>query len=420
MSTAVKFKGLKRCRFFGPEVTLLRRPGLCIYTETMKRLVTFSTILVALLSSSNALAWADLGHSIVGAVAEQTIKPETKDYIRGLMGVEPLAVAAIFPDHVRDDERFGHKEADASKRADDNHDFGDYHFCEIPVGYTYDTKPKKDVKDCYGAIAGSIAILKNEKAAKPEKQIALRYLAHVIGDIMQPRHVGNGFDLGGNACQVTVQESPDRNPMHTNLHSFWDDGIVGYLGTTYADPVQKIGNAKYLNQYIAAFQRLRPEMLTDAAKAKYGAGSPKDWMLESQAIREGGLYPDAPGSMAGVKTGEEAKNRPYCLWFEDQATSKLGAGSQVDKDKIPVIDLAYEKKFAPIVESQLLKAGLRLAAVLDDIAASQPKAAKMNDASQEAALSNVQNLFRSAGAAEIKTSNANVTKPTNKTNNVKR
>lgn len=359
--------------------------------------------MTTLFAGTQAHAWGDLGHSIVGAVAEQTMKPETKDYIRGILGVEPLAVAAIFPDHVRDDERFGHKDSDVSKRAADDHDFGDYHFCEIPTGFTYDSKPGKDPKDCFGAIQGSIAILKDGAAPRAEKQLALRYLAHVIGDIMQPLHVGNGFDLGGNACQVTIQESPNRNPVRANLHSFWDEGIVTFLGTTYADPDQKIGNAKYLNQYMSAFQRLRPEMLTAQAKAQYGTGTPKDWMLESQAIRENGLYPDAPGSMAGVPKGEEAKHRPYCNWFEDQAASKLGPGSQIDKTKIPVIDLAYEKKFAPVVETQLLKGGLRLATVLDEIAAAQPKAPKMTDSMQEKVLADVQAMFRSAGAAAIRT-----------------
>ncbi len=365
----------------------------------MKTLVTFTAPLLVLFSSSMAFAWADLGHSIVGAVAEETMKPETRDYLRGLMGLEPLSVSAIFPDHVRDDDRFGHKDPDVSKRGADTHDFGDFHFCEIPTGFTYDTKPEHSTKDCYGAIQGSIALLKSKTSTTAEKQLAIRYLAHVMGDIAQPLHIGNGFDLGGNACQVTVQETPERNPMKTNLHAFWDDGIVVFLGTTYADPAQKIGNAKYMNQYLSAFERLRPEMLTPTAKAQYGAGTVKDWMLESQALRENGLYPDAPGSMDGIPAGERAKHRPYCQWFEDQASSKPGAGSAIDKSKIPVLDLAYEKKFAPVVETQLLKAGLRLAALLDDVALSQPKALRMTDAQQEDTLSRVQTAFKTAGSS---------------------
>jgi hypothetical protein len=368
----------------------------------MKHTVTISAVLVGcstLLSGLPAFAWGDLGHSIVGGVAEQTIEPGTRDFIRGILGVEPLAVAAVFPDHVRDDARFGHKELDPTKRSQDNHDFGDYHFCEIPTGYTYDTKPNKDVKDCFGAIEGSIALLKDMSGntSREEKQLAIRYLVHVMGDIAQPLHVGNGFDLGGNACDVMVQESPQRTPFHSNLHSYWDDTLVTYLGTTYADPTQKISGAKYLGQYLAAFQRVHPEMLTTAAKAQYSQGSVKDWLQDSQSLRENGLYPDAPGSMAGVVKGEEYKNRPYCTWFADQGASIKGPGSQIDKSKIPVLDLAYEQKFAPVVEAQLIKGGLRLAATLDSIAAvAAPKSTPMTDAQQEKILSDVQNAFRGA------------------------
>ena len=363
----------------------------------MKHLVTFSAVLLGcstLLTGAQAHAWGDLGHSIVGAVAEETMEPKTKDYLRGIMGVEPLEVSAVFPDHVRDDDRFGHKDADPLKRGADNHDFGDYHFCEIPTGQTYDTRVVKPAKDCLGAIQGSINVLNDVKAPREEKQLAIRYLAHVLGDITQPLHVGNGFDLGGNACQINIQESPDRNVGHSNLHSFWDDAMVSFLGTTYADPTQKIGAAKYLNQYVSAFRRLHPELLTPQSKAKFAAGDTKAWLIEAQAIRESGVYPDAPGSMSGVAKGEEAKNRPYCLWYSDQTTSTVGAGSVVDKTKIPTIDRAYELKWAPTVELQLIKGGLRLAAVLDQVAAAQPGAAKMTDAGQEKVLSDIQNAFR--------------------------
>lgn len=352
----------------------------------------FSTFLTAL----PAVAWGDLGHEIVGGVAEQMIEPQTKDFVRGIMGIEPLAVSAIFPDHVRDDDRFGHKDSNPSARAQDNHDFGGYHFCEIPTGSTYDTKPNKDVKDCYGAIQGSIKVLKDAVSPIEEKQLALRYLVHVMGDIAQPLHVGNGYDLGGNACQVNVQESTGRTLFHTNLHSFWDETIVTYLGTTYADPSSKTPGAKYLNQYIAAFQKKRPEMLTPQAKLQFGQGAVKDWLQDSQTIRESGLYPDDGAVMSGVVKGEEYKSRPYCNWFSDQNSNVLGAGSQIDRSKIPTIDEVYEAKWVHVAESQLIKGGLRLAYVLDDIAQSSASRARLSTSQQEAILSDLQNKFRGA------------------------
>jgi hypothetical protein len=347
------------------------------------------------LAGSAAFAWSDMGHEIVGGVAEQMINPPTQDFVRGILGVEPLSVAAVFPDHVRDDLRFGHREADPAKRVADDNDFSDYHFCDIPTGYDYDSKPKKTVKDCFGAIQGAIKLLKDTtgQSSRAEKMIALRYLVHIMGDITQPLHVGNSFDLGANACQIKVQENPDKPSYQMNFHAFWDDTMVNYLGSTY--------KAKYLNQYLAAFNKNRPEMLTAQAKATYAKGDLKSWLMEAQKIRENGLYPDAPGSMAAVPSGEEYKNRPYCLWFTDENASILGAGSVIQKDKIPTLGSVYEKKFAPIVEMQLLKGGLRLAAVLDQIASEVSQNSRadhpvcsMTTTEQNQVLSAVQSQFR--------------------------
>ncbi|RYZ77032.1 MAG: hypothetical protein EOP05_03200, partial [Proteobacteria bacterium] len=80
--------------------------------------------------SNAASAWGDRGHEIVGQIAEESVKPTTRDWVRGILGLEPLAVASTFPDHVRSDARF-------------SNDFAEYHYCEIPTGSNYDSKTKK-------------------------------------------------------------------------------------------------------------------------------------------------------------------------------------------------------------------------------------------------------------------------------------
>jgi hypothetical protein len=321
----------------------------------------FFCVIIVLIAPQKVFGWADLGHEIVGAVAEQTIQPSTEDFVRGILGVEPLAVAAVFPDHVRDDARFAHYESNPQKRDHDVHDFGGYHFCDIPTGFTYDTKPVKEIKDCYGVIQGAIRLLKDTsgKVSRAEKMIALRYLVHVMGDISQPLHVGNGFDKGGNTCQIAFQKDDHAPAVPVNLHTFWDDNMVAFLGTTYADPAAHVPAAKAMYQYMTALKVRRPEMLTADAKAKYSQGHLKMWIEEAGAIRESGLYPDPRGAMDKVAKGQEYKNRPYC---------NLPVGPVPANIQIPQIGVDYEKKFAPIVENQLLKAGLRLAATLDQIA----------------------------------------------------
>jgi hypothetical protein len=330
----------------------------------------------ALFRASTVFAWADMGHSIVGQVAEDLIEPSTKDFVRGILGVEPLAVAAIFPDHVRDDARF-------------HPDFDNFHFCEIPTGYTYDTRPNKATKDCYGAISQSIAILKDTspKITREEKILALRYLIHVMGDITQPLHIGNGFDLGGNACAVRWM-TPESSP--TNLHSVWDDKMVVYLGQSFANPQANppVFPAVFLNAYMQSLKLRNPQIFTGATKKGLSSANLKDWLQDSATAREGDLYPDDAQKMAGVQANEKYKHRAYCMWYADQDAHTVGTGSAPDmkslpQAEVPVLGKAYADAHVKIVEEQLLKGGVRLAAVLDEVAASVAKSAPKLDDSQE-------------------------------------
>lgn len=332
----------------------------------MKKLIFISSLFV----SQNVFAWGDLGHKLVANIAEQTVNAKTKDFIRGVLGVEPLANAAVWPDLSRDDARF-------AKRNGGHNDFGSYHFCEIETGHDYKSTPHKAEKDAYGAILNSQKVLVG-KASREEKMIALRYLIHVVGDIHQPLHVGNGFDLGGNACQVKWKN------YQLNLHSFWDDELVKYVGETYATDGKK--PAKYLNDYINVLKKKYPDSFSASAKNKEstGAAALEKWLLESQSIRESGIYPDKPEDMKDVKKGEEHKFRPYCDWFVDQDKGVKGPGSKIDFNKLPTLDKAYADKFVPVVEAQWLKGGLRLAKILDEVADAALKGgANSIDESQE-------------------------------------
>jgi hypothetical protein len=353
------------------------------------------------LFNQRAMAWADRGHQIVGQIAEETIKPSTKDFVRGIMGLEPLSVSATFPDHVKDDPRYAHREKDPSKQADDIHDFGDFHFCEIPVGYDYDTKPVKAVKDCYGVITGAIAILKQKDdsaAGKVEKQIALRYLAHVMGDISMPLHVGNGLDRGGNGCQVKWQPDPKVPAISTNFHAFWDDNLVNYLGETYADPATGKKPARYMGEFMVYIRARHSDLMSEAGKSKYGAGDLKSWLMESATVRESGMYPDNPEDMKGVPKGDEPKHRKYCVYYVDQASGTVAQGSVVDPAAIPVLGKEYGDQYANVAEMQMLKGGLRLAATLDAIAddasKSKPLPPTLNNAEEDAILKAVQSQFK--------------------------
>ena len=269
----------------------------------------FFTAIFVILSANSVFGWADMGHKLVGGIAEEVMSPDAKNMVRGILGIEPLAVAAIFPDQVRDDARFGTK-TDPLVPGSEIHDFSPFHFCEVPVGYTYGNNLRKVEKDCHSAMKYTLDLIKNPKMPRETKMIALRYLVHVVGDIHQPFHIGNGFDRGANGCQVLTHTG-----VRVNLHAYWDENIVDFYRESLA---QKGKSApKYFGDVLKALKVKRAEMFSEKAKQAAGAGSLVDWISESQNLREG-LYPDKPEDIAKAVKGEEYKSRPYCVWFVDQ------------------------------------------------------------------------------------------------------
>ncbi|HUC97485.1 MAG TPA: S1/P1 nuclease, partial [Candidatus Polarisedimenticolaceae bacterium] len=63
-------------------------------------------------------------------------------------------------------------------------------------------------------------VLKSPDAPRNERRIALRFVAHLVGDIHQPLHAGFAEDRGGNSIAVRF------NGRKENLHSLWDTALV--------------------------------------------------------------------------------------------------------------------------------------------------------------------------------------------------
>ncbi len=70
------------------------------------------------------------------------------------------------------------------------------------------------------AINWYLKVLKSQESPLAEKQIALNYIVHLIGDLHQPLHVGFLDDLGGTKTKITFQGEEQ------TLHQLWDSGIL--------------------------------------------------------------------------------------------------------------------------------------------------------------------------------------------------
>lgn len=155
------------------------------------------------------------------------------------------------------------------------------------------------------------AVLASGSAKQEEKVEALKFLVHFVGDIHQPLHVGNKSDKGGNGIEVQLFS------RKTNLHSVWDDGIIKRRGMDFEVYTRKLEEG------------LTPEK----RKVFVAVMDPIAWATESHDLAQKDAY---RSKGQHIKSGDTLGDE-YCDHSQ------------------------------PIVDEQLTKAGLRLAAMLNKI-----------------------------------------------------
>ncbi len=224
----------------------------------MPRLTSlFALFCLPSLLAGPAQAWGKTGHRVAGAIAQTQLSPHAEAAIADLLGREGLAEASTWPDFMRASPgEFWQREANP------------WHYVTVPEGLSYsETIPPED-GDAVTALNGFRQSLTSETADREEKILALRFIIHIIGDLHQPLHVGNGTDRGGNDVRVTFFREP------TNLHAVWDSRMIDHEQLSYTE----------LTTWL--LQDMRPEDVTAWAQT-----DPAVWMAESATLRDG-LYPD--------------------------------------------------------------------------------------------------------------------------------
>jgi hypothetical protein len=318
----------------------------------MKSLLTLSAVLSTLLSAP-AFAWGDVGHGAIGAIAEENLNEQGRALVYRILGSEPLAAAAVFPDQVRPDSRFAA--------------FGPYHYVEIPAGYEWETLPKsmKAPQSAFTMLDQVPALLVSESMSLDQKRILLRYLAHIAGDVHQPLHVGNGIDRGGNLCMVKWR-NPETGAMQTlNLHTVWDENLIRDIAQEFqrASGVSTTADKRWFGYKEMANIALQH----NAGKISYKRSSQakvSEWLRESRKLHEL-VYP-APAKLKSVWM-KKPQLRDYCRNV-DASTQAVVSGA-FDESKIPELSEAYVAAALPVIKRQIVLAGFRLAGVLNAIAA---------------------------------------------------
>lgn len=272
-----------------------------------------------------------------------------------ILGPNTHVTASVFPDEVRSDKRFDM--------------FQEYHFIEIPPGKDIG----KAIEEYKGKKTADAFIGHPELLYKPfprsQKMLALQYIIHIVGDVHQPLHVGNGFDRGANLCTVKWTDPENGHTFSTNLHSVWDDKVFDYAKKGFKDkPCQTSPDNKKITFYdyreVAACALNEYTQLNKEEKARLNELSkePREkWYEESRALHKEVYYDNPPvGS---------PKERLYC---------KIAEGKEVvngafDPEKIPTLDKEYGEKAYKIAKQRLLLGGMRLAHYLNEAAENDPK-----------------------------------------------
>ncbi len=194
--------------------------------------------------------------------------------------------------------------ADAIKSDPSYRKFSPWHYVNFPADKKYtDVQPSAD-GDVVMGIEFCVKVLRDPDARREDQVFYLKMLVHLVGDLHQPMHVGRAEDRGGNDIQLQWFG------RGSNLHRVWDSNLIDDHGMSYTE----------LANSLPRWSRAKIKEVQ--------SGTVYDWVEEIQ----------------------EVTNRVY-------DSAEIG-----EKLTYP-----YRYQWWDTVEEQLLRGGLRLAVILNDI-----------------------------------------------------
>ncbi len=278
--------------------------------------------------------WGPAGHHIVALIAEQRLSPEVRERVRKLLldGQFTMAQASTCPDALRNNGKNPIRPEDeyCLKIAANNPDSGPWHYIDIPV-----PKAEKGLEaycpkgNCVIAkIKDFRDVLRNSNDDAKRRE-ALMYLIHFMGDVHQPLHCAErNCDQGGNLEHANVFLSSGPRPDH-KLHRVWDEDLVEKL----MEDENLMGDQPVAT---ALASQIKPDRAEKWSKTTLDEIAWEGWEIAKRHV-----YKDIP-------------LYNYC-------------DPDVKASPTPASDLSagYEKEGAKLVHEQLMKAGVRLADLLE-------------------------------------------------------
>ncbi len=256
------------------------------------RIIVFLMIII---QTQEGFAWGMTGHRVISEIAEQHLTKKAKRNIQKLMGHQKLAYWSNWADFIKSSP-----DTVLLKT-------GTWHFLNTPGNLTHaqflvelQNSPEQNLYKAYQRIKKEVV---NKELSLEQRQQALYFMIHLLGDAHQPMHVSRAEDLGGNKIAVTFFGKG------SNIHRVWDSDLVDNEKWSYTEYARVLDYEKYFFK-------------------QYTQSTFEDWLYESHELAN--------------------------LIYDDVA-----------KDNKLSYDYIY--RFKDPMEKALLKAGLRLAKELNDV-----------------------------------------------------
>lgn len=261
-----------------------------------------------------SFAWNAVGHMLVANIAYQQLNASTRTKVDALVStfnqeypeITSLDQLATWPDSIR-----GQK-IDA---------FTHWHYIDVPFADDGTPLPQNtiDTDNALWALKVCEAPVKNHQANRYERARFLGFVVHIVGDLHQPLHtvthvsaIHPDGDKGGNLHPI------HHNHAH-NLHALWDSGV----GTFVCQEPKS-----------ACVMRLAQELMARYPKSYFGA---------------------------------RANDLDPTHWLDEGMTHAKTAVYTVEENRTPTSYYLFHGK--DLAEQQVVLAGYRLAAILNQIVA---------------------------------------------------
>lgn len=280
--------------------------------------------------SGAALAWNDMGHQVVAIIAEQYLVPAAKAQVQAMLqqDSDPLTVHDLASEATWADKYRANDLSDRTKA---------WHFADIdaarpnipaacfgqpalPAGTPASQGPAQAcVIDKINQFAAELA---DPAVGSAERLLALKFLLNLVGDVHQPLNVsieeGNYHGMSERVAAKTITPG--------DLYGYWDNAFVHQLGNSAPEVAQ---------QLIAH--------ISHDDQAQWASAAPQLWALEAHQL--------------GV-------------------IRAFGVLSEGDDHGVPILTDHYVQTALQTVGSQLSKAGVRLAYLINQALAPEATAVK--------------------------------------------